>query len=697
MNPIALTRRELLSTACAAPLALAAEADGLLLRYLEGLSRPGGGYGWPVDPHAHLTPTFAVLACYHLLGKQPPAKPEIARFVREHYPMLPARHKDRPLRRFDYEQIQSLAWLGADTSTFLEEVRGWTGPSVYTRAYEHEGHPVFQHEVMALLCRRLLNIPAATPEWKAYILARRRPNGSFNSIPAAEGADGHIMNTWWGLQALQALGEPAGDGDALIAWLRACQLPSGGFTWQPKPELAPVDDAAYTWAALHCLATLDAKPARPKECAAWLHSLRNPDGGYGDRPGRESNPVATFYCLDALRLAGEKPRASRRNPPAHKPLPRDLKLFTIQIEAPGAGSPAEAVELARALRINIWAAKNFAPGWIPRCQELADRRKVPVLFCVGNEEYGSYQRVPGLGSPSHLVDLVAPPKVDYGAPMADPKNPVPWPVFRDQRIAALRKAGGRMIWQFNENEELTRVLLDEAVETGTYAAVSSFHFGNENFLNTQPFLMRYHNVLPFVALQDCHSRESWWWADQLAGFRTVYFARDGGWDSWLEALRENRVMAIRHDAVSNFVTCLAGGTPEVRRRVLEAEAQWRWWGKKPDEILRPLVSLVALGPKEPFEAGAPESGIALRVRCRHENTVMGAPKTPQVELLKLTVDGAAVDTRLVETKGERRGQTVGDRYHIHHIAAPRPGRHTAEARVRVLATGEESTVTIEFA
>ena len=187
MNPIALTRRELLSAACAAPLALAAEADGLLLRYLEGLSRPGGGYGWASDPHAHLTPTFAVLACYHLLGKQPPAKAEIARFVREHYPMNPARHKDRPLRRFDYEQIQSLAWLGEDASAFLEAVRGWTGPSVYTKAYEHEGNPVFQHEVMALLCRPLLGIPAATPEWKAYILPRRRANGSFNSTSRRRG------------------------------------------------------------------------------------------------------------------------------------------------------------------------------------------------------------------------------------------------------------------------------------------------------------------------------------------------------------------------------------------------------------------------------------------------------------------------------------------------------------------------------
>lgn len=679
------TRRELLSAALAVPFV----AEAGVARYLEGLARADGGYGWGVDPHSHLTPTFAVVACYQLLGKQPPNKAAVARFLRENYPLLPARHKDRPLRRFDYEQIRGLLWLGEDLSGFREEARGWVGPSIYTRTYEHEGYPVFQHEVMALLCRALAGIDAATPEWKAYVLSRRRADGSFNNTPAADGGGGHVMNTWWGLQALQVLGEQAGGRD-LMAWLQACQLAGGGFTWQPKPEMGGLDDAAYAWAAVSALAALSAKPARAAECAEWLHSLRNPDGGYGDRPGRLSNPLATFYAMDALRVLGEPVRPSRRKAPAVKPVPAGLRVFSIQIEAPGAGSPAEAVELARALKIHIWAAKNAPEGWVARCQQVADRRKAPVLFAIGNEEYGSYQRVAGLGSPSHLADLVAPPGVDYGTPMGDRAHPTvaPWSVFRDRRIAALRRAGGRMIWQFNENEELTRVLLDEAVERGTYAGISTYHFGNENFLDTQPFLMRYYDVLPFVALQDAHTRESWWWADQLAGLRTVYLARDGSWEGWLEALKENRVMAIRHDAVSNYVTCLAGGSSEVRRRVLAAEDRWRWWGREPDEIVRPAASLVALRPGEPFEAGAPESGIALRVRCRHQNTTMGMPKAAQVELVRLTVDGAAVETRLVDTRM--------DRYHIHRIARLRPGRHTAEAQVRTIATGDESSLSIEF-
>ena len=42
------------------------------LRYLETLARPDGGYGWDDQPHSHLTPTFAVIGSYRLLGQTPP-------------------------------------------------------------------------------------------------------------------------------------------------------------------------------------------------------------------------------------------------------------------------------------------------------------------------------------------------------------------------------------------------------------------------------------------------------------------------------------------------------------------------------------------------------------------------------------------------------------------------------------------------
>ncbi len=100
-------------------------------------------------------------------------------------------------------------------------------------------------------------------------------------------------------------------------------------------------------------------------------------------------------------------------------LPDGLKVFSIQIEAHGQGSPAEAVELARSLRIHLWGAKNARPGWLKTAQAIADREQVPVTFFVANEEYGTWVDFPGFGTYSHTSDIIAPAGVDIGPSLAD--------------------------------------------------------------------------------------------------------------------------------------------------------------------------------------------------------------------------------------------------------------------------------------
>ena len=85
--------------------------------------------------------------------------------------------------------------------------------------------------------------------------------------------------------------------------------------------------------------------------------MANSDGGFADRPEWLSNPSATYFTLDALaaldalsvlRNTGGTPIRRR------DPIPANLKVFSIQIEAHGQGSPSEAVELAGALKIDLW-------------------------------------------------------------------------------------------------------------------------------------------------------------------------------------------------------------------------------------------------------------------------------------------------------------------------------------------------------
>src|SRR5690242_19886233 len=193
-----VTRRTALATAAAAgldallPRTAVAQVrpawQSSVLNYLKGLSRPDGGYAWDDQPESHLTPTFAAIGCYRALGADPPDKVRLAEFVRTHHPFR-VKKLERELRVFEYQQIQSLLWLGADASSFRALVRGWKKPTTYPKQYEQHGYPVFHGELIAFIGRELLSLPLTdlAPEFVAYLDARRRPNGSFNNTPAADG------------------------------------------------------------------------------------------------------------------------------------------------------------------------------------------------------------------------------------------------------------------------------------------------------------------------------------------------------------------------------------------------------------------------------------------------------------------------------------------------------------------------------
>lgn len=680
---------------CGQPPGNASWTDSVL-RYLGALARPDGGYAWEDQADSHLTPTFAVVGCFHLLNRIPPDKARLAEFIRTHHPSR-LKKLEQEHRVFEFQQVQSLVWLGADASEFREKIRAWTRPLAYLDRYERHGYPVFQSELSAFTCRAMLGLPITdlAPHFTEYLNARRRANGSFNNTPAADGGDGHVLNTWWGLQALSVLGRAGEAREATVAWLRACQLPSGGFTFQPQPEFGGVEDIAYTRVALRSLQLLGAAPAHRDACLAWLHSLANADGGFGDRPGWLSNPMATYCALDALAVLGALDSLATVRRRAARPravLPPGLKVFSLQIEAHGRGSPAEAVDLAGALRIHLWGAKNAKPEWLARAQAIADQRKVPVRFFVSDEEYGTWVDVPGLGTYSHTSDIIAPAGSQGGSSLAD-RGVVSWPDFRKLRLAPLVKGGGRLVWQFGENEELVRLYLDDSVERGGYAAISTFHFGNPDFTNSEPFLHRWRGQIPYVTLQDAHGNEPWWFADMMTGFRTVFLATEPTWEGWLQALNRNWVVAIRHDAASGFKTWMHGGSDEVLDFVRARERDWRWWDN-PD-IARPLVSIVPVTPEDEFEVGRPERGVMIRVRCAWENTTQGLPKQPITELVKLTVDGTDVVPKLVNTRAAR-GKALADHYHGFHLADPAPGRHTVAAVVRVIASQAQLSRTVEF-
>ena len=685
ISAVALTRRSLLGLFAAGPLVKAdSPARDSILRYWSSLARPDGGYAWPDEPNSALSVTYSAVTSFRALGVQVPHAAAIARFVRNGYPMPPQRRKDRPLHRFDYEQMQTLVWLGESIEEYRPEVAGWVKPSYFTKTYELHENPILQQETGAILCRRLLGL-GATGEWREYVLARRRKNGSFNHTPATDGTDGHVTNTLWGLLACDALGIEV-DRAKTADWIRSCSL-----TYAPAPAIAPVDHVDYVRASVLGLKHLGDQPANGGRLREYLVSLWNADGGFGDSPGRASNPQATQQALEALAGLGSMQLLEAARPharPRAEVLPKNLKICTMQIEAPGVGSPREAAEMGAALKIDLWGAKNCAPGWINRAQAVARG----VTFFPANEEYGTYVDVPGLGTYSHLADVTAPPGVDFGPALSDKgQQPNAWQSFLDKRIGPLRRAGGSNVWQFNENEELTRVLLNQAVAEGTFSSISAFHFGSENFLRSQPFLNRYRDVLPFIGLQDAHT-QTWWWMEFLVAFRTFFLAEQPTWAGWQNALRKKWIVSVRHDAKTDFQTEVAGASHVVRAFVMDRQAEWKWWGDKPDQLIRPVASLVDVRAGDPFEEAQPHEGVNLRLRCWMDTQPFGVPKIPVYEFVSLEVDNSAV--KASEVRVEPKGPERGDVYHVANVSTP--GKHRAVATVRHVKTGETRKITREF-
>ena len=684
----------LVHAAARAPLAGETEA---VLSYLETLRRPGGGYAFADQERSHLTPTFAVIGCYRLLQMPVPRAAEVAAYVRANHPRE-LKKLEQERRVFEFQQVQALAWLGEDVSAFRATIGAWKEPMVYLKQYEQHGYPVLQSELGAVLARPLLGLPVeGLGAYTSYLAARRRANGSFNNTLAADGGDGHVMNTWWSLQALRILGGLEERKTETIAWLQDCQREQGGFTFQPKPEFGGVDDVAYTRAGLRSLQLLGAKPRELAAAANYVRSLANADGGFSDRPGWQSNPLATFYALDALDAIGALDSVAtvkRRPAPARGEIPSGLRVFTIQIQAHGQGSPHDAVELARSLKIDLWGAKNAKPEWIARARAVATARSVPITFFAANEEYGTWVNIPGLGTYSHTSDLIAPADADIGPALAQRGNTtaVTWPEFRERRLAPLERGGGRLVWQFGENEELVRMLLDDSVERRGFAAISTFHFGNPDFTNTEPFLNRWRGKIPFIALQDAHGPEPWWFSDMTTGFRTLFLGTEPTWDSWLRALREGWVVPVRRDQWTRGQTWMHGGSKAVLDHVRSREREWRWWDNA--AAVRPMVSLAVLKPEDELEAGRPERGVLLRVRCAWENNPQGLARQPISELVRLTLDGRDVSPVLVERK--RANGLYDD--NAHHLALPDlpSGSHRTTVVVRVLASRQEVTQTVDF-
>lgn len=655
-----------------------------VVNYIQRLAKPDSGYGWADQPDAHLTPTFAATGILYHLGKLPADKQKLITFIRTHHPQrgrnMEAGPSGTEMRDLVYQQIQALLWLQGDIASFKNEVIAWKPQNNKVSNFEEHGYPVFIQELMTPVCRSLLSVPLQdiTSHFATYLQSRRRANGSFNNAPAADGGDGNILNTYWGLYAWKLLNLKEEQASQTADWVQLCQLKNGGFTHQPNAVIGGNDEVAYTWAAVKALQLLSSTPADKAACIRYLISLHNPDGGFGNRPGLPSTPIATFYAIDALKTLNAfsiLDTAHFANHPKKAATNfSGLKVFTVQFEASGAGSPEEAVLLADSLHIHLWGTKNSSPQWRAAAQKIADKKKVPVQFFQSDEAYGKAVTVQGLGTFSHIMDYIAPASVNKKLYL----NGSSWQHYRETFIEPLLKDNGALILQITNNEPLGRMILDESVQKGGFAAISTIHFG-QNFLFWLPWLYQYRYQLPFIALQDAHGTESWWWGNDLAGYRTLFLGKTGSYEDMMHALKNNWIVAVRHDSISDYKTRMLGGAEGVQAYIRSQQQHWKWWKEDASELNHPWAAITVVTSKDTFEVARPASGINIRIRCWW-NSVRQFLKEPIVVLETLKVDGMEVKPDYIEKKDNR--GTIMDSYYLYSLPNYTTQNHLIEATLK---------------
>ncbi|NYI06946.1 prenyltransferase/squalene oxidase repeat-containing protein [Allostreptomyces psammosilenae] len=143
--------------------------------------------------------------------------------------------------------------------------------------------------------------PARAADCARWISARQTATASFTRWEGYPDPD--VWAAFSAVGAAQTLGHPLPDAAPVLAFLKECELPEGGFTYR-RVEAAG-DSLATSALLLVDAAAGGADTPRARERARWLHAAHLPyEGGVMYMPGRGAEIRCTLWAVGALAAAG---------------------------------------------------------------------------------------------------------------------------------------------------------------------------------------------------------------------------------------------------------------------------------------------------------------------------------------------------------------------------------------------------------
>jgi prenyltransferase beta subunit len=432
--------------------------------------------------------------------------------------------------------------------------------------------------------------PANRSALVAYITARQAPCGGFVDVRTESGTprdeDVHVAHTFSALAALKLLGASPPRADVCARFVEACRLPSGGHGWNPARDLpGNMADVYYTWAALRSLELLGVEPKEKETTLAWLNSLQNADGGFGDQPGWRSRLYSTYYAVDALAQLGPDARSGITQKQVLRPgiepiTDGEFRIYQALFKVPvAAESDLEGLSRRGFNLLGLKSDKfDDAAGLLPTISN----KKLPLDIILCPEAYP--HRLLGLGGVelNHVGNFTLNPRwtaaeqaVWRTADEAGRKN-LPWSDYRRTVLEPLQV--NRVLCYPEQDFEQEHAYI--AYGDGGYNAVLvGFNWAPRDFVRVFPWRERYVGRLTPIADADSHGDLAKW-SPQLDHTRMLYLAKEPSYAGFLEAAAAGRVVGVvaEPEGVASGVTYY--GRPAAVEYAKRRVAEWQWWKKE---------------------------------------------------------------------------------------------------------------------
>jgi len=432
-------------------------------------------------------------------------------------------------------------------------------------------------------------------ELVAFVQRRQAPAGGFVDVRqedlAPRDAEAHVAHTFHALAALRLLGAAPPRPEDCTKFLRASQLPGGAFGWHPDSALpGNGPDVYYTWAAVHALAALAARPADVSACMLWLNSLQNSDGGFGDCPGWRSRLYSTYYAVDALSVLAGSAKAGITTkqlfPNVITPIPEGRFHIFQGLNKVPLLQPADLAGLhARGLNLLALKSGDFAVAERLRAAIREQRLPMDVVLCP--EAYPHRAVIPGGAVLDHLANVTLDPgwtpaqrtlwakADDLGA------KKLLWHEYRAQVIRPVRELGALI---YPEQEfEMEHAYVAYAVDANDHdvynAMLAGFNWVPRDFVRVFPWRERHVDRVVPVADADAHG-DLTKWSPQLDHTRHLFIAEGPTHEDFLKAAAAGRVVCAIVSAATSGPEVTLYGPPAAVAYCQRHQARWQWWPKR---------------------------------------------------------------------------------------------------------------------